>query len=150
MSEAARTRALKVLERRMRSEEEIRRDLRQKGFSSEETEDAIAYLYSYGYLDDAAYAGAFIRDKLRFSPQGPFKIRQSLLERGVAGEVIDEALAADYPADQVAKVAFTLGQKHQAKKKTKVQTMRYLYSRGFSEGVVYDVVADLYGDTFTP
>lgn len=144
MSAEARARALTYLEKRMRSEEEVRRDLAAKGYSSRERDDAIAYLYAYGYLDDAAYVGAFIRDKLRFSPQGPSKIRQSLLQRGLEGQVIEDALALEYPEDRVREVAMALGAKHRDKGKTKIQTMRYLYSRGFSEGLIYDLVEDLY------
>ena len=52
-STEARKAALRILERADRTEKELREKLLGKGFSEEETEDAVGYARSFGYIDDA-------------------------------------------------------------------------------------------------
>ena len=50
-----------------------------------EFRDKFAHPYlaaERGYLDDAAFARAWIRDRIRFSPRSPFLLRRELAEKG--------------------------------------------------------------------
>ncbi|MDY5663032.1 MAG: regulatory protein RecX, partial [Blautia sp.] len=51
----ARRKALLLLEHMDRTEKGLSDRLRQAGFSIEAVEDALAYVRSYGYLDDDRY-----------------------------------------------------------------------------------------------
>ena len=52
----ARKKALKKLLVRDRSEKELREILRREGFQEAETEDAVEYVKSFGYVNDRRYA----------------------------------------------------------------------------------------------
>lgn len=45
------------------------------------------------FIDDNRYAEAFVREKVRFSGWGVYKIRQALLRKGIGKKTVDKALA---------------------------------------------------------
>ena len=84
--------ALRFLEARSRSVSEVRRRLRQAGYPSELIEAAIARLTDIGFLDDAAFARAWLESRDRARPRGERALRLELRQKGVAREVSDAAL----------------------------------------------------------
>jgi regulatory protein len=56
-------------------------------------DDALARVKSARYLDDGTYAERYTRSRLQGQRQGRMKIRQGLRTRGVAGELVERALA---------------------------------------------------------
>ena len=64
---SALSRALSLLARRGYSEAELRKKL--AGYPEAEVEAAIARLRDWGYLDDRAYAEAFVRSKAEVVPK---------------------------------------------------------------------------------
>jgi regulatory protein len=54
---------------------------------------AVAELVELGYVDDARYARLFAEDKRTLAGWGSERIRRALRERGVAGDLIERALA---------------------------------------------------------
>ena len=56
----ARKKAMRLLEHMDRTEKGLTDKLRQAEFSQEAVEDAIAYVKSYGYINDARYARTYI------------------------------------------------------------------------------------------
>lgn len=57
-----------------------------------EIEETISSLKIDKYIDDARFAKAFTRDKLRFSKWGPEKILRGLSEAGVEQSIAEEAV----------------------------------------------------------
>ena len=57
-----------------------------------EIEETISSLKKDKYIDDARFAKAFTRDKLRFSKWGPEKILRGLSEAGVEQSIAEEAV----------------------------------------------------------
>ena len=57
-------------------------------------EAAISELTELGYLDDSRYARVFAEDKRNLEDWGSERIERVLLERGVDGRMVSEALAA--------------------------------------------------------
>jgi len=90
--ERARALALKYLDRRMRSRKELTDYLRRKRCDDRDIETVADVLAERGYLDDAAFAAAFARDRVRLAPRGYRLIEKELRDRGVARETIDAAL----------------------------------------------------------
>jgi regulatory protein len=92
-------RALKVayrsLNRRDRTEMELRRLLEARGVGPEAIEQALAVLREQGYVDDAAYARRFAEDRRRLDSWGAERIERRLLAAGVAPEHVENALAQD-------------------------------------------------------
>jgi regulatory protein len=86
-------RSLYFLGYRPRSRTEILNYLEKKGFSQQASDYAMARLEEYGYVDDMAFARMWIESRSRTRPRGEFGLRHELRQKGVAGSVIDKALA---------------------------------------------------------
>jgi len=56
------------------------------------TESIVKRLTKIGLLNDRAYAEAFIRDKMRFSPKSRFALMQDLFSKGINKEIASQAL----------------------------------------------------------
>ena len=61
-------------------------------FTDDEAEDILRALVEEGYVDDARFAGAYVRDKARFSRWGEVKIAYNLKMLGIQASVIRIAL----------------------------------------------------------
>jgi regulatory protein len=85
--------AYAYLNRRERTESEVRARLERAEVHADEIEVVIAELLQFGYLDDARYARVFTQDKRTLEAWGNERIARSLRERGVQRELIEAALA---------------------------------------------------------
>jgi regulatory protein len=93
--------AYRYVNRRDRTETEMRAHLEGKGLDSGAVERAIATLREQGYLDDARFARLFARDKRELEGWGSERIEERLLARGIAGELIAAALAEEPASDEL-------------------------------------------------
>lgn len=91
MPEDCRWTALNYLKHRMRSMYEVKSRLLDRGFTEEETEEALQYLQEFGYVDDAAFCSYYIRYGSR-KGRGPVRLQRELAEKGVEAAVIRHAL----------------------------------------------------------
>lgn len=80
--------AARFLEARPRSTAEVRRRLREAGYRTDLVEDAIARLATLGYLDDEAFARAWVESRDRARPRSERALRAELRRKGVADEVV--------------------------------------------------------------
>lgn len=89
--------ALNFLSYRQRTREEVRRKLSERGFEPGVVEVALERLKSVGLIDDAAFVGAYVRDRIAHRPMGIRRMVQELYRKGVPREValplIEEVLA---------------------------------------------------------
>ena len=85
----AKLRALKILTKMDKTEQELQEALQRAGFSREAVDEALAYVRSFGYLDDGKYARKYVEyNKDRKSIQ---RIRFELMHKGVDKLLIEEA-----------------------------------------------------------
>jgi regulatory protein len=89
----AREAALRLLSHRARSITELRRRLERREVPVPVIDSVVTWLEERGYLDDSAFAEAFVRDRLRLRPRGRRGLIQDLRRKGVAEDVA--AAAAD-------------------------------------------------------
>jgi regulatory protein len=87
--------AYRYLNRRDRTEGEIRRHLAGKGVEAGAVEDTIETLRDQGYVDDARYARLFAEDKRALEGWGTERIKGALALRGIDRDLIAAAVAAD-------------------------------------------------------
>ena len=154
---AAKASALRGLDHKARTVDEVRRSLQRKGFADDVVEDTVAALERAGMVDDAAYARAFVQSRFEARGYGPARLRQDLQKKGVARRTIDEALEAltdaeDMEAEareQAAKKWRTLSAEEDLRKRKK-KTMDYLVRRGFGFGTARDAVDQLAADDEDP
>lgn len=94
----ARAVALGLLRRRLRSRAEVETALLRRGIQREVIMAVTAELRRQGWIDDARFAKAWVRDRLALRPRGMRRLRAELLAKGVSASVADEAIAALVPA----------------------------------------------------
>lgn len=83
--------AFTLLKFRFRSENELRKRMKQKGFTDEEIESTVNYLRDKGLLNERLLAEE-LTEKYQSKGVSPRKIERILRGLGVKGEVIDETL----------------------------------------------------------
>jgi regulatory protein len=88
----AREAALRLLSHRARSRAELRRRLERKEIRAHIIDDTMRWLEERGYVDDAAFAESFVRDRLRLRPRGRGGLIRELRGKGVA-EIVAAAAA---------------------------------------------------------
>lgn len=104
----AQARALRLLTARGRSKAELRQRLQQAGFSSQVVEETVAWCTRLGYLDDARFASDWIEYRSLHSPSGRRRLLQELRQKGVADEIIVDALEAQLPRELEARLCVEL------------------------------------------
>lgn len=139
MLNRAKTDATTYLARRTRSEVEMVRYLQEKGYQGDLIDAVISWLYELEYLDDLAFAEAYIRDKLRFHPCGSKQIRIELDGRGINEDNIRKALMKNYPRSLELRMAQMLAKKKMKVSKSKNQIKRYLYQKGFEPDIISEI-----------
>jgi regulatory protein len=84
--------AFHFLSFRPRSIKEVRDSLLKKKASPEIIERVIASLKEHKFLNDEDFARWFVENRLRFNPKGIRIIKMELKQKGIAAEIIDEAI----------------------------------------------------------
>lgn len=159
----ARDAALHLLAHRARSRAELRRRLADRELPAAVIDETMAWLEDRGYLDDDAFAAAFIRDRLRLRPRGRFGLLAELRRKGVdestaaaavdrvlADESVDEpALAAD-AAEGWARKNGPLVRRAARSRDERQRARRRLYGhlarRGFGPDAIRGAIDRVLGD----
>jgi regulatory protein len=132
--------ALRMLGRRAFSVEEVRRRLLRRGLPAEAVAEAVAKLAAEGALDDAAYARAYVHDRLLFHPVGRRGLRVELQRRGVPPEAAEEALATLDPAREEQLVRSLIERRSDGRveltAETRLRLRAWLLRRGFTPEAV--------------
>jgi regulatory protein len=86
-------RAVKLLAAKPRTIGELRERLLEKGWTDRAIVDAvIEKLSDYKYLNDEQFAVDLAVSKLRQRPQGPRRLKQTLSQKKLDKDVVDQAL----------------------------------------------------------
>jgi regulatory protein len=93
--------AYRYLNRRERTEAEMRAHLNRAGIDAGDVDRAIGTLVEEGYLDDARFARLLVQDKRALEGWGSERIRQVLVARGIDRELIEDALAEQGAEDEM-------------------------------------------------
>lgn len=144
----ARRKAMLLLEHMDRTEKGLSDRLRQAGFSKEATADAISYVKSYGYIDDARYAENYIA--YRMDSKSRQKLLQELAAKGVDRETAMEAwerTAELQQPDERAVLRKSVEKKYVEGTELDEKEMRRLYGylarRGFSFDDIRSVLEEM-------
>lgn len=130
--------ALNKISYSQKSTYEIRQKLREKKFSDHVIDDIIAYLDSYGFLDDEAYVKAYIRDKDEISRWSRGKIRYMLKCKHIDDNLIEDYLYLIDDIREAEKAGFFADKKIKGdfsfENRTKV--FRHLAGKGFDIDII--------------
>lgn len=108
---------------------------------AQKVETALNKLIEERYVDDLRYATAYARDKASISGWGATKIRYMLSAKGVAKDVISEALNEVDESKATSRLEKLLEHKYKSLKddpQWKIKLLRFALGRGYS----YDEVSD--------
>ncbi len=133
--------ALHYLGFRARSQVEMERYLQGKQYSPDVIVTTVERLQQEQYLDDEAFAQAWLNNRERFRPRSGRAIRYELRQKGIADEVIETVLV-DLDEDKLAWLALEpkLRQwQHLDEERFKKKVMGFLSRRGFNYHVTQAV-----------
>jgi regulatory protein len=135
-----RRRALYLLQQQDRTESNLREKLSRSNYPEELVEDAIAYVKSYGYIDDERYAGRFTESMS--SSRSRKRVYQDLIKRGIDRELAASAVEENYQGDEREQIRSLLTKKNfdpeHADRKEQQRIYAFLLRRGFSS---HDILA---------
>ena len=136
---------MRLCSRAEKSSGDARRLMARWGVAVAERDGVLAKLIEMRFIDDSRFAAAYVRDRSRFGGWGTYKIRAGLKAKGVAEEVINEALAQlteDNSAEQLLRQVERKAPKVKAANDYELKTklIRFALSRGFEYDTVLAVV----------
>lgn len=130
----AKLKALNLLTDMDRTETQLRQKLKQKSYDDDVVEQAIEYVKSFGYIDDAKYARRFVENRKKTKSRQ--EISAMLSQKGLSREIITEALEICYRSeDAVEAIRYLVEKKHyspeESTEKEKKKIYDYLLRKGF-------------------
>lgn len=137
--------AVKLVARRPRTEQELRRQFERSGLSGIEQEAVINSLRQAKLVSDADFAAAWLENRMAFRPRGAWALRTELRARGVPAEVIETALTG-FDEDQAALQAAGHGLRkyqHLSPELFRQRLSAYLQRRGFQHPTIDALVERL-------
>ncbi len=140
--------ALRLLKLRPRSRSELARKMAGKGYGEDVVADVLDGLTALGFLDDAAFAKAWLQYRLN-KPMGFRRIERELVEKGIPRDAIRghwDEVKESYDELEVVRAL--------AKKRTRQynnidplkrrkRVMDYLARRGFQLDVIMKVIKEI-------
>lgn len=143
--------ALRLLAVRLRSRREIEERLQRRGAAPEVRRAVIERLSAEGFLDDGRFARAWIQGRLTLRPSGGLRLRSELLRKGVAGEVVDQALRESVSEADERALALEVARSRFRRYRRQPPEVAYrrlagvLHRRGFSGGAIVEALRELFG-----
>ena len=150
----AREIALRQLTVRQRTRAELQAALARRNVPEEAAREVLDRFTEVGLVDDAAFARDWVAGGAR-RMRGRRVLAQELATKGVAKELIDDALAATDPSDDL-EVARALARRRLRAMSGLDRQVRFrrlcaaLERRGFPRGVIVDVVRDVLDEDADP
>ena len=133
--------AVKLLAGRDKSELKLRAALEKKAYQQPEIDETITRVKSLGYLEEARFAEAKVKEALRVG-KTPADIRQRLEREGLTDQVIAATLEREVGASGFEPLAAARALLKK-KKISGVKAARFLASRGFDEEIIRTVLPSL-------
>lgn len=131
---------------------EVIEKLKTYEIAEKDQSEIFNYLIDSRFVDDERFARAFVRGKINQSGWGLNKIRFHLMQKGIAKEIIDEALRQTDEEVYRQRLIEIL--------RTKVKTVKaenafeknrklaaYAMQRGFEAGLVWEVLKEGFGES---
>ncbi len=127
---------------------DVRDKLKSYDIPEEEKTKILEYLLDNRFVDDERFAKSFVRGKVNQSGWGVNKIRYHLIQKGIAKEIIDEAIGQTDEevyrqrlVDILMAKAKTIKAASDFEKKRKLAA--YAMQKGFEGNLVWEVLGDL-------
>ena len=110
--EKAYQQALRNLNVRARSQEEIRQNLEEHGFSETDISHTLERLSGSGLLNDARFAADWVENRNEFRPRSRRALEFELRQRGIQEQVIEQSLQELDESELAFQAAIKAGRKY--------------------------------------
>ena len=145
----AREYALRLLEYRERSEQEIKERMARKNYNERLIKSTIKSLKNHNLVNDRRFARMWAESCLRRS-YGRWKVQSDLSKKGIDEEIVEEVLRESYSKVDEVQIALALIQKKWPFLKEEKNTLLrrvsdFLKRRGFPFEVIAEVIRQQYG-----
>ncbi|TCJ04021.1 recombination regulator RecX [Cytobacillus praedii] len=140
--------AIQYLARRMRSEAEVRKALKDKEVDESIIQEVIHRLYEYSFLNDEEFAIAYVRTAMNTTDKGTDLIRRELKEKGISENIAERALK-EYPFEQELETAIKLCEKFVQKNTRdssrimKQKLEQLLFRKGFPLSIIQTALSEM-------
>jgi len=138
-------RAVRLLAAKPRSVRELRERLLEKTWTDEEIVDAIIdKLKEYKYLDDQQFAKDLAVSKLRQKPQGKRRLKQTMSQKKLDKEIVDEAIVSAFeklPEAELIDKAIEKRLRLKGKPETREDTKKF-YDHLMRQGFGFDLIRE--------
>lgn len=135
-------RALFLLERMDRTEQQLYEKLRHSGYPEVCVQAAVEYVKQYHYIDDLKYAKNYVRCYQQKKSRGRLKL--DLMKKGVAGELIEQALEEEFESDEREKIKILLEKRRYdcncEDRREQQRIYQYLMRRGYKSSDILAVM----------
>lgn len=142
--------ALIYLGHRARSEFEVKKKLRDKGFEASVIDQVIQRLHELSYLNDEQFATSYVKGRFKQKGYGPQRLRSELYKLGIAGPLIEQTLEEVLGNENVVERALQEAQKRlkRLRNESDLQKKRrklfdFLMRRGHTGDVARTVIEQL-------
>ena len=118
------------------------------GFSDSQMEGILESLVKERFVDDARFAGAYVRDKARFAGWGAVKIAYNLKGLGIAESVVRDIIAENMESFSSCRLKDILQKKWDSLKsdlslqQKREKVLRFALGRGFQYGQIMDIIKE--------
>lgn len=137
LEKRAKLRAMHILERADRTEEELRTKLQQDLYPNEIVDCAMKYVKSFGYIGDRSYARRFVESKQRTKSKREIKLL--LQQKGISNELISEAVDNCYEeVDEKETIRKLVEKKHFSADTATAQEKKRMFDYLLRKGFRYD------------
>ena len=133
--------ALRLVARTMKTESEVRKKLKEKGFQALVINRAIEKLKENNFINDENYVKFYV--DFYKTLRGSVRIEYELLKKGVNLDLIREYTQEVDGVPYALKIAKTILKDQPYNKENKEKLFRLLSAKGFKHTVIYDVIAVL-------
>ena len=149
----SRSAAYRYLSYRARSYSETQEHLKQKDYPTSIVNQTLSYLVEYGYLNDEKFALDWGRSRIANKKFGPYRLKQDLLGKGIAVELVDQTLAtlyAEVDEEELAKLAaekkiYQLRDVDAEVKRRRL--IQFLQRKGFPADIIFKTVKQLVSES---
>lgn len=147
-ADEALTSLMRLCARAERSSGDALRLMQNWGVNKNEQQEVLQRLIKERFIDDRRYAEVFVREKCNLSAWGRYKIQSALKRKGIASDIIAEALAELNPTDNKKRLQDRLQTKikhikYDTAYQLKTKLIRYALSLGFEMDEVMDCVNEI-------
>lgn len=136
---------IKYLKIRLRSIKEMKDYLSKKEDNIDVIDKVCSLLEENKYLDDNIFAKAYIKDKVRFTTKGDYKIKKELSSLGVSSSIIEDNFSKINTADFEEKIKKIIDKDIRTNKKytgnnLKNKIYNHLLSQGYSASLIIPII----------